>query len=55
MLVQVLITRQGYAMNPIQSLYYVTRVPRSGPLVELPEILPTSTWRSTTGCSSRTR
>ena len=44
MLVQVLITRQGYAMNPIQSLYYVSpacaaclALPFAA--VELPEIL----------------
>lgn len=44
MLVQVLITRQGYAMNPIQSLYYVSpacaaclALPFIA--VELPEIL----------------
>jgi hypothetical protein len=44
MLVQVLITKQGYAMNPIQSLYYVSpacaaclALPFA--LVELPEIL----------------
>ena len=48
MLVQVLITRQGYAMNPIQSLYYVS--PACGVclllpfiFVELPEILADTT------------
>ena len=44
MLVQVLITRQGYAMNPIQSLYYVSPacaacLAMPFIAVELPEIL----------------